>query len=92
MKAGAYRLQHPGQRGKEMEPQYLKDPLLPVCKDLCPTWTQGAATFVDEQCLRGCSYALSQWSCTAEQQAQLSTMLSMAAATQQSCVGLGRQP
>lgn len=88
MNQGAYRLQHPCERDKEMEPQYLKDPLLPVCKDLCPTWTQGAATFVDPQCLQGCSYALSQWSCTAEKQAQLAAMLSAAAATQQSCLGL----
>ena len=62
-----------------MEPQYLSDPLLSVCKDICPIWKQGAAYYVDTQCLSGCSYALSQYACSPEKQAQLTTAIKQAA-------------
>lgn len=68
-----------------MEPQYLSDPLLPVCKDICPIWKQGAAYYVDTQCLSGCSNALSQYTCSPEKQMQLLSAMKQAAAASGVC-------
>ena len=68
-----------------MEPQYLADPLFPLCKDICPTWKQGSTSFLDLQCHKSCSYALSQWACSPEKQMQLLDLLSQAATANDAC-------
>ena len=68
-----------------MEPQYLSDPLYPVCKDICPVWKQGSAYFLDPQCLSSCSSSLSQFGCSSEKQLQLATMVSQAASASDVC-------
>jgi len=61
-----------------MEPTYLLDPLFPVCRDICPTWTQNTASFVDTECLRTCSYALAQWGATQDSKTELLSLISQA--------------
>jgi len=69
------------------EPQYLSDPLFPLCSEICPVWQQGSAYFVDPQCLGSCSSALSQYACSAQKQAQLATMITQAASASNVCKG-----
>ena len=61
-----------------MEPSYLRDPLLPVCRQICPTWTPGSASYADATCLWACSSVLSQWGSTQDGQQQLLTMIAQA--------------
>jgi len=67
--------------GKEMEPAYLRDPLFPVCRQICPTWTSGSTSYLDPTCLWSCSSALAQWGATADSQQQLLAMVVQASAS-----------
>ena len=56
-------------------PQYLSDPLFPVCTNVCPTWTRDSATFVDTECLKTCSANLSLWAADDGSLSKLTDML-----------------
>jgi hypothetical protein len=66
---------------QRMEPAYLRDPLLPVCRQICPTWTPDSASYVDTTCLWSCSNVLSQWGATQDGQQQLLSMIAQANAS-----------